>query len=118
MIENSKHYIYIEVSLFETLIYLLAELGLSCGVWDLGCMMWYLLVVVHGLSSCDTQALQLWHTGSRMSGLVNCSPEAHSLHGSGTVVARAGMGLASPALQGGLLASGPPGKSLEISLAP
>nr|XP_020733761.1 phospholipase D1 [Odocoileus virginianus texanus] len=35
VIENSKHYIYIEVSLC---IYL-AELGLSCGMWDLGCMM-------------------------------------------------------------------------------
>jgi len=36
----------------------------------------------------------------------------------GTLVARPGMGLASPALQGGLLASGPPGKSLEVSLVP
>ena len=36
----------------------LAVLALSCGTWDLCCIMWDLLLQ-HMLSSCDTQSQEL-----------------------------------------------------------
>ena len=73
--------------------------GLSCGMWGLCCIMqhlslWHMdsLVVAHQLSSCGT-----WHMGC---------PTVH-----GILVSQPGTEPSSPALYGGFLDSGPPGKS-------
>jgi len=64
--------------------------GLSYSTWDLPCIMW---------------ALQMWHTGSRARRLSSTACRIS--------VPRPGMELASPALQGGFLTTGPLGKSQE-----
>ena len=74
---------------------------LRCGTWDLSLRYVGSFVAVRGLSSCDAQALEL--TGPRARGL-SC-PAACGI----TVPA-------SPALEGGLLTTGPPGKSLAAFL--
>ena len=77
-------------------IFYLAASGFSCGMWDLLCIMWGLL---------------LWCTDSLvvlgLSGPARC----------GVLVPGSGIEPQSPALEGGFLTAGPPGKSLRCCLA-
>ena len=62
----------------------LAALGLSCGTWGRHCVMWDLLVGVHGLSHCGTRTpgypgsvvvpCGLWHMGSSSTRDQTCVP--------------------------------------------
>ena len=76
-----------------------------CGMWDL--LLRHAGFRAHGLSSCGTWALE--HVGSvvaacGLSWPVEC----------GILVPRPGIEPASPALEGGFLTTGPPGKSLFL----
>ena len=64
-----------------------------------------LFLAVLGLS-CGTQDLQLWHAGSVVVALGLSCPVA-----CGILVPRPGIEPTSPALEGGFLTTGPPGKS-------
>ena len=83
--------------------------GLSCGTWDLS--LWHAgfsLVVSHGLlSSCVARAPE--HAGSVVAANGLSCPAA-----CGILVPQPGIEPASPALEGGFLTAGPPGKSLHI----
>ena len=86
----------------------MAALGLSCGTRGLRCGAWASLVAVLGLlSSCGTQALE--HTGPVVAVRGLSCPAACAI-----LVPRPGIEPASPALAGGFLTTGPPGKSREL----
>ena len=75
-----------------------------------------------GYSSCCTQASLVVVNGLSRQNLVFSGWYAYSLHGlsscpaaRGILVARPGIELASPVLEGGFLTTGPPGKSLHQS---
>ena len=89
---------------FIFLIYL-AVLGLSCGMQaSLQLRHAGSLVVTHRLSSCGTRAAE--HAGSVVAVHGLSCPTA-----CGILVPRPGIEPASPALEGGFLTTGPPGKS-------
>ena len=103
----------------------MAASGLSCGMWGSFVVPGGLFVAAHRfLSSCDAQAPE--RAGSVVSahGLSSCGAQALEHTGSvvvarklscptacGILVSRPGIKPASPALKGGFLTTGPPGKS-------
>ena len=78
-------------------------------MWDLRCTM-RSFVAVHKLSSCGTRTLELWCLDSRVCRLSSCGL-SHSV-ACGILVPQPGIEPMSPALQGGFLTTGPPGRSL------
>ena len=86
---------HVSVAVFFFYLYLAAS-GVSCGMWDLLCIMWGLL---------------LWCTDSLV--VLGLSGPA----GCGVLVPGSGIEPQSPALEGGFLTAGPPGKSLCCRLA-
>ena len=80
----------------------IAVASLCCGTWALDA--WASVVVVRGLSSCGSRALE-----HRLSG---CGAQAQLLPGMWDFP-RAGLEPVSPALAGRFLTTAPPGKSLD-----
>ena len=108
-VQGNKAFLGNNVSVDFFYVYLsLAASGLSCGIWDLS--LWHSgvsLAMVPVFQS--TWALYMQHTGSlvvacRLSCPVAC----------GILVPRSGIELASPALEGRFLITGPLGKSLTF----
>ena len=102
-----RQVIYLLIYLFVCL----AVPGLSCGMQDLRCSMWNLLLWCTGslvqcglLSSCGTRALE--RAGSVVAAYGPSCPMA-----CGILVPQLGIEPLSPALEGGFLTTGPPGKS-------
>ena len=85
----------------------MAASGLSCSTRDLLCSTQASLVAVPGLSTCGAWAPE--HVGSVVVVCGLSCPVA-----CGILVPQPGIKPASPALEGGLLTTGPPGKSQDI----
>ena len=98
-----KIFIYLFVYLF------LAASGLSCGTRDLSLQHAGSFVAACGLlSSCGEQATE--RTGSVVAARgISCPATC------GIFVRQPGIESTSPALEGGFLTTGPPGKSLKVS---
>ena len=85
---------------FKFIFIYLAASGLSCGTQDLHCSM----------QDCSLRCVDssLWHTGSVVAARRHSCPVAF-----GILVPRPGIKPVPPALEGGFLTTGPPGKSLD-----
>ena len=85
----------------------MAASGLSCGMWDL--LLWHAGSLLQRglLSSCGARAPE--YAGSVVAAHRLSCPAA-----CGILVPQPGIELASPALEGGFLSTGPPGKSHQI----
>ena len=107
--ENLYLYCYLKKKLFMYLILFLAALGLHCCLWAFSsCREWGLcLIVLHCFSLWwllfrGALAQYLWHMGLDCSGHEESSQNRDWTH--------------VPALAGGFLTTGPPGKSLSIAI--